>query len=426
MAAIFTLPAPIAEPTRRLTVKVNGTTLTERKAVSWQDIGSGVGNGTFSLLNDDTQNSICTIGALVTFELDGDPVFRWFIENINKTQQSEGEEAEQVTVYSGRATASLLEQVIVYPSTGIYEVPAGQFVAGLRVATKPYSDERHLGWMEPGFDASAWGSAVEVLSPAGPFRPEGFPDPAAEWIWFEAASGGEHPTGDSSYFRYTFTPGGAVFAVKIFFAALEEVELYLDGVLIARTDPALDTDVGQVARSVTVEVNGANAHTLAARVTHLVSGLAGFLCTIYEHDSATVVARTSSAWDAVDAATQPGMTPGAVVNQLVAEAIARGAIPSVTFSFNVTDDSASNTWPPITGDFSVRIGDTLLDVVQQLGESWVEWAMEVGGGGQLLAMWIAPGIDIPGGGVGTGRGGASGVTFAEGVNCTEIRHEVTG
>lgn len=408
-----------------LVVKVGATTLTERFDVSWQDVGSDLGSGTFSLLNTDSQNSICVPGALVTFEVDGDVRFRWFIDSIERTPISEDEESSEITVYSGRATGSILERAIVYPSTGIYEAPAGTFVAGLRLATKPYSDERHLGWMEPGYDDTAWGTAVEVLSPVGTFRPEGFPDPDARWIWFEAAVADEHPAGDSALFRKTFTTvSSLVFAVKIFVAGLEEYELYLDGVLIAKTDPAIDTDAGQHARAITVEINGALPHTLAVRTTHLVEGMAGFICTIYEHKTDTVLAHTDDTWLAVDAATEPGMTPGSVVNQLLSEAVTRGALPDITVSFTDADDSRSDPWPTITGDFSVRIGDSLLDVVQQLGESWVEWAVEVGGDGQLLAMWTAPGIDIPGG-TGVGRGGATAVEFVEGVNCTELHHEVT-
>lgn len=421
MAALFPIPAHVAEPARRLTVKVDGTTLTERFGVKDQDIGSDIGMGEFSLLNDDTQRSICVLGADVCFELDGNPILWWTIKEIEPVTIGDGEEADEVTTYRGPTFS--LKDGIVYMSKGMYEVTSPAYLAGLVISTKPFSDDRYLGWMEPQYDDSAWSAAVEVLDPAGPFRPEGFPDPAAHWIWHEADTAGEHATG-SGFFRTTFTTvSDVVFAVKIFTAGLDEYELYLDGVLIAKTDPATDSDAGQVARAITVEINGALPHTLAARVTHTVEGLAGFLCTVYEHKTDTVLVRSDDTWAAIDAADEPSMTPGSVMSQLVGEAQDRGALGGVTLDFTDTVDSDGTNWPAIVGDFAVKVLDELDLVQDQLAESYVEWAYLPENGGKELSMWVAPGIDIPGGGTGVGRGSASGVEFVRGVNCTGLSHQ---
>lgn len=422
MAAIFPPLAAPAEPATRITIKAGTTTLTERFNVSWQDIGNDLGSGTFTLLRDDSQNSLLDIGTLITCQIDGTTRFRWHVETIEDTVVSLDEEAAEVTVYSGRSTARVLEAATIYPATGVYTVPTGGFAAGLTVGYKPYGTERHMGWPEPSYDDSGWSAATNVLTPAGDFRPEGFPDPDARWIWFEAASGGEHPVGDTGLFRDTFNDGtDDVFSVDIFFAALDQADVYVDDVLIASTDVATDLDVGQHARWARVQINGNIDHTLAFSVFHRDAGLAGLLYTVYKAGTNTVIARSSTGTLTVDAATEPSMTPGSVVLQAIDEAVARGCIPNVTTTFTATEDSGGDNWPNLIGDFTVRIGDTLLDVLGQLSEGWIEWAMVPDGTyGQVLSMWVAPGLDLPGGGTGTGRGSASGVTYEKGVNCTEL------
>lgn len=423
MAAIFPALAAPTEPTARVTLTVDGELLDAPFGIEWQEIGSAVGSGAFRLLRDDDQVANCTVGAMVVVAVDGTDRFAWRIRDITDDALNEDEEAGEIVTFSGPGTADDLKDIIVYPSKGVYVVespPAPPEFDGLRIVTKPTSPDRPFGWMEPGYDDSAWGTAVEVLTPAGPFRPEGFPDPDARWIWYEAAVSDEHPVGDAALFRDTFTPESAiVFAVKVFFAARDQVQCYVDDVLVASTDPATETDVGYKARAVVVEINGSLPHTLSFRVDHNVEGMAGLLYTVYEHNTDTVLARSSDSTLTVDATTEPGMTPGEIVNAMVDEAQARDAsiLPNLATSFTATDDSDSTAWDPIVGDFAVRVGDDGISLLEQLSEGWVEWSMEIGQDsylGQLLAMW-APG----------GRGGASGVVFAEGVNCTLITYRET-
>lgn len=425
-ASAVTRSTPSAEPTARLTVTVDGVELERRFAVKWQDIGSAVGNGEFALLRTDVQIADCPIGGLVMVTLDGDDVFAWRIDSIEDTVIDADEEAAEVTVFSGPSLGAILDDVIVYPSKGVYEVDYPPALADLRVVLKPTSPDRSIGWMEPAFDDGDWSAAVEVLDIAGPFRPEGFPNPG-QWIWHEAAVDDEHDVGAIGLFRDTFTPvSPVVFAVKIVFAALEQVDVYLDGVLLAHTDPATDSDVGQHAREVVCEINGDLPHTLAFKVSHLVEGLAGLAYVVYEHNTGTVLAESSSSTLALDGTTEPGMNAGAILTQLIQEGYDRGCVPDITMSFNDTDDSNSNPFPSIDGDFAVRVGDTLLDVLQQLTEGWCEWAIGPGGDGQLLQLWVADGLALPGGGTSTGRGTDSGVEFEQAVNCTGFTYRELG
>lgn len=407
-----------------LVLKVGGVTITNRFNVQWTDLASDVGNGEFTLLRDDSQADDIDPGDIAILTLDGTDVFAFVVEEIEDTILDEGEEAVEAMRYSGRSTAILLDDVIVYPSKGTFDVTSPPELSGLTVVAKPTSPDRYIGWMEPEFDDSGWSSATVALALTGDFRPKGQPDLDASWIWFEAPSGGEHPVGDVCLFRRSFTTVRSdVFAVKIIYAALEDVEFYFDGILINKTDPARETDVGQWAREAVVEINGDLPHTIAFKVQHLREGMAGLTYTVYEHNTDTVLARSGTSTKVLDAATEPGVTPGYVMGRLITEGQARDWDADFASSFNATDCSRPDEeWAAITGAFELRVGDSLLDVLNQLAEGWVEWTVEPGTStyvGKLLAMWNAEGVDAPGGAA-PGRGTASGVTFEEGVNCTKF------
>lgn len=409
-----------------LVVEVGGVEIVNRFNVQWTDILSDVGNGEFTLLRDDAQADDIDPGDIAIISLDGTDVFAFVVEEIEDQIIEQGEEAAEVTRFSGRHTSILLDKLRVYPSKGVFDVTTPPELSGLTVVAKPTSPDRYMGWMEPSFDDSGWSSATVALALGGDFRPKGQPDLSASWIWFEAPSGGNHPVGDVCLFRRTFTTGASSpFAVKIIYAALDDVEVYLDGVLINKTDPARETDVGQWAREAVVEINGSLPHTLAFKVQHLKTGMAGLTYTVYEHNTDTVLARSGTSTKVYDAtAGEPGLTPGYIMNRLLSEGADRDwAHQNFASSFNATDCSRPDeAWPTITGSFEMRVGDSALDILNQLAEGWVEWTVEPGTStyvGKLLAMWNAKDVDAPGGPA-PGKGTASGVTFAQGVNCTRF------
>lgn len=409
-----------------LVVKVEGVTVTNRFNVQWLDLASDVGNGEFSLLRDDSQADDFNPGDIVIISLDGTDVFAFVIEDIEDEIVNEGEAATQIVRFSGRSTAILLDKLRVYPSKGTFDVTSPPELSGLTVVAKPTSPDRYMGWMEPSFDDSGWSAATVALALGGDFRPKGQPDLSASWIWFEAPVSGAHPVGDVCLFRRTFTPATlSPFAIKIIYAALDDVELFVDGILINKTDPARETDVGQWAREAVVEINGNLPHTIAFKVQHIRTGMAGLTYTVYEHNTDTVLCRSDTSTKVYDAtAGEPGLTPGYIMGRLLTEGDTRNwAHQDFAQSFSNTYCSRSGEdWATITGPFEMRVGDSALDVLNQLAEGWVEWTVEPGTStyvGKLLAMWNAKDVDAPDGAA-PGRGGASGVTFTEGVNCTRF------
>lgn len=404
-----------------LTVEVDGVVIADRFGVGGQQIHNAAGTGSFALLNDDPQIGLCAVGATVVERLDGTPINEWTITRVEPVAvDPDDDDANLATTFAGDGYT--LADAVVFPGAGVHTITSGP-LEGLTISSKPFGDDRYLGWMERDYDDSSWGAAVQALVPSGDFRPVGFPDSSAWWIWDSALSGGAHPVG-TKLFRRTFTPlSPVVFAVKIVMAGLDSYEAYLDGTLIAKTDPAIDTDAGTKARAITVEINGDRPHTLAIRVDHVSASAGGCLCTVYEHETANVLTRTDSSWKVVDLSAEPGMTPGSVMRQLASEAAGRDVLVDTTFTFGDSLDSRGEPWPTIVGDFTVRVLDGLDDVTDQLAEGWWDWWFAPGAGRAMSAV-TADGVQRPGG-TGTGRGQTRSVTFAEGVNCTELSYVET-
>ena len=131
------------------------------------------------------------------------------------------------------------------------------------------------------------------------------------------------------------------------------------------------------------------AHHVVAKVTHDNSThKAGFALVVYEKDTANVLARTGSSWKAISATALPTFTFGYVVRQLIAEAQDRLDILPVTTSFTDTHDTSGAPFDPIVGDFAVKVGDTLLSVLEQAAEFGVEWQIDGRDTDATLSMWV--------------------------------------
>ena len=70
-----------------------------------------------------------------------------------------------------------------------------------------------------------------------------------------------------------------------------------------------------------------------------------------------------------------GATPGTILKTLIDAAQARGTIPSMTYDFTATLDSAGNSWSA-TGSLSIDAGATILDVAKQLVAKGMGLAMD--------------------------------------------------
>ena len=405
-----------------LVVKVGTTTITESFAQKWYDPRRGPGHAEITLANDDTQNSLLELGTLVSFYLDATLFMLWNVENIRKVSIDGNEAAGQITVYSGRSTLAQLERSCVFPATGIRDVDTPIFAG--RIGTKPYDYVRHMGAPDPSYDHTAHDPAVEALPAIGAFMPEGWRDNGAvSWIWSEALTASAHPAGKCYLWSPNFTTTG-VFSVDLDFAMLDGGLLYMDGVLVGLIDPVTEADGGRQRRTVTVETTD-GAHSIMAIVSHQDAAKAGgLLCAVYEHGTSDVLLRSDDSWFALGyPSTLPGLTPGAIGGVVFDESVARDELDGWTRDFTDTQDTGGTNWPTIPGDVPLQVGDTVHDVSDQLTEGWWEYAALPSNGGDVLSAWLADGVEIPGGGIATGRGEEVAVEIEIGVNAVEVVHE---
>lgn len=128
---------------------------------------------------------------------------------------------------------------------------------------------------------------------------------------------------------------------------------------------------------------------------------------------------TNATWKAYfHATTWPGWTPGQIIEKLLVEAEARGALAAVTVarSFAALTDSAGNdydsldteTSSPYVPVFSIQNGRTLIDVLGKLrDDGWIDW--HVRPDTCTLDVWAAGSL-----------AGASAATFVAGVNIRSL------
>lgn len=83
------------------------------------------------------------------------------------------------------------------------------------------------------------------------------------------------------------------------------------------------------------------------------------------------------------------MTAGAIVKTLFDETKARGNVPSFSYDFSATHDSAGQPWGGMVPPVSQRYGDTLLDLLRQFADSGIcDWRIV----GRTLKMYKPDGL----------------------------------
>jgi nucleoid-associated protein YgaU len=105
-------------------------------------------------------------------------------------------------------------------------------------------------------------------------------------------------------------------------------------------------------------------------------------------------------------ATEPGMTPGEVMQILLGEAKHRGCFPDLTWDFHTVWDTRGRGWPKV-GDITVRVGDDMLTVINQLAETYVDYYMSPSG---MILSIDRPLTSNP-------------ATYTPAVDITELTHE---
>lgn len=254
------------------------------------------------------------------------------------------------------------------------------------------------------FDASSWPAATELKQqddPATPWSgaPKNYPDPLAKWI---GAAGDDVP-GVAPGYRWVvkeFTLADAA-EVRFFLTADDGFVPYLDG---DRRPAEQGVGLWNATRYFDAKLD-AGTHRLAARVVNFprpdpTLNVAGFILSGIElldggDTLGAVFVRTDSTWKLLaDPASEPGMTPGKILEVLVDEAQARGTLPGLSLSFDADLDSNGDPWPGEI-DFAFPVMQSLLELTAKLAaEGVVE--IELDAGSSTLHAWPSRGTDLSG------------------------------
>ena len=366
----------------------------------WDDVASGYGSAIVTIEADDPAVALLDEGLLIEHRLYGQLAMTTIVEAWEIVELSQGEEADQVCKISGRSHLATLELAVVYPL--IFGVgPTGDVQV-----------DRVFNWASIDFPATGWEPATELQRQGDndsipPFfvdgnfgpHPAGWPEPDAYWIWSQPFDGNpagntaQMPVGDA-YFRKAFVLAEPA-QIRVYIGADDYWEAWIDGVKL-RESEAAPAEAWSRTQHVDISL-AAGLHVFAVRATNYsrlspVGNVAGLIVAAYTIDQAskqpsTLVFLSDNTWEALGyPAATPGFTPGEVIQLVLGEAQARGALTEVSMSFDETVDSNGQPWPVAT-QISTRCGTDLgTFIVGELGSTYIDVRMQPGG--YVLDAWI--------------------------------------
>lgn len=372
----------------------------------WQDALSEPGAATITLQADDP--------ALAFFEDDGDDVvvfsyrgqrvFAMLAEAKQGTVVSEGEEVEQVVVYSGRGHLALLERVVVYPALGVGQLPV--------------EEDRVFNWTSPYFDSDQWVAAKNVgtvqehidwqygLTGLDPSTfDSGLPSNLITFYGPPQGTFYDAPEGDT-YYRMVFNVA-ADGTYLVYFAADNSGELYLDGTRVLEVQPSwLSVAETKVALSAGLHmaawhVNNAdgNPGTNPTKGTFAVWTMTD----LGEPGTSVASAAPFTKVSAYPTGGPPGITVGKAMRLCVEEAQARGYLTDLVLGFSDDYDTDGVPWP-VSADIATKTGTDVLTFFRELAATYCDlWmdpagvrlcAWNIDGRGQTLPVTLLSPTDV--------------------------------
>jgi hypothetical protein len=353
----------------------------------WQDQIETDGSGGMAVESTDAVEG----ENVLRFWLNEHSAFQVLVSQIEDTEVSEGEEAEQWLALSGAGAIALLARASVAPEFGF---PVDEFER--RESVGLITDIRYFNYASRYLNDAHWKPTVynnpnyNTTNIYG--RSIGMSDLAAQELWDRAQSLTQNAPGGYVYFRQWFNDGrdanDPAQIVRIEGAADDEMELWIDN------KPVLDIS-GVYAGGMTytmielppgehlVAWRGRNRNALRAMTVWsigTVDSLGRFDDVIAHSDAADAVCLPYPT-------TPPGFTVGQAFRILMLEAQGgtRQEISYLTTSFGSFYDSDGTPWP-YRSDLSCRLDANLLDVCRSWGES--HWEIAMASYGFKLHAWI--------------------------------------
>lgn len=381
----------------------------------WQEVLNDCGTWSIDLPYGDPALSSATYGRVVRFLVDGDPAFAGQIEQRELRIVAQGEETEQTTTLSGRGLLSRWEDAVVYPKGGLDQ--------------KPQSDLRPLNWCYPENPFFLGWPYVYVrhdrisrqINTDPPlhepwFPPKGWPPPVdCCWVW--SSNRGNYTPPGRCLFIYVYN-APADMDLVMWLAADNHATLYVDGIQVMETDayPSFAFEDGY--RTVVPISAGYHAIGIEAEVYETSpNGLYRGMVALSAHQlptdgsplsASSSVFKTDATWQCLDyPTTVPGQTAGGVLQVLLLEAQARGALTGWTKTFDNLTDSAGDPWPWMYEE-NLNVGQDYLSVIKQMSEEYCDVTIDPVG--LKIHAYIK------------GGAGTSAAVYQAGVNLTELIH----
>lgn len=356
-------------PFNPVPVTVNGDVtgkLPEAWGVEVRDVVVGRGSGGVSCQLTDPVLPELLFGRLLMFDIDGAATLPIVIEKQTRRRVEPGEEAEQSVAVSGSDAMVVLSEAVVYPErpiTGEDAEPQRQKARIWNCSSLLY-DPTVSPWFRP--VATPQDGNFGEPGP-WPFQPHG------QWIGPEDSSTPDLPP-QTFWLVTDYSPEEQV-SLGFHVAADDLHDTYIENELKLQEDHFY---AGQ-SKDVIVPTFP-SYHRLAVRVTNVNTARQGLKLACYilgdEKQPVTLFFDSNEDdWWCWAEDHDPGFTPGAVLIHLLEEAQARGAIPDVKWSFSATHDSGGNLWPE-TAEITTEIGRTLLEIVTQLSETYIDAFMD--------------------------------------------------
>ena len=334
----------------------------------------GVGGGSFSIDRNEAKvaadptllksRNVCKV------RVDGTIVDAFLLGGRDSTIVSEVETDKTTYDIVGEGLKAWFDDADVYPRDGLQEQSSG---------TRSFNFSTERGsW----YNASDWINPFSLgfvhSSPAWDPRPDKWPTgaPYAQWIWGSPYS--ISMPYEPCYFRWevTITTAGLY---AIYAAVDDRFSLYIDGSLIASSDPktssSYETSRVEVTLTAGAHVIGFIAQNQNGAGFQGPAALAAAMFMVNADKTEVVFGKTGDAnWKVLPYPAQaPGWTAGEVLLKLLDEAEDRGVLfPTwLNPTFSATLDSNGNPWGE-SMDWTFKVGESYASVISKLEESLVD------------------------------------------------------